>query len=61
MSASDATETLGDLPEFELSYLYDDTDDPTEVTVFPGEDESELPTQWLSMDIGHAVAIENVR
>lgn len=61
MSTIDTAEGLDNHPEFELSFLYDDADDPTEVTVFPGDDETELSTQWISMDITHTVPIEDAR
>jgi hypothetical protein len=60
MSTTDTADGLDNHPEFELSYLYDDTDDPTEVTVFPVDDGG-LSTQWISMDITHAVALEDTR
>lgn len=52
---------LDELPEFELSYLFDDQDDPTEVTIFiPGVEERSA-TQWLTIDSSHAVSLETVR
>lgn len=49
-----------ELPEFELSYLYDDEENPTEVTVFGG-DEKEVLTNWITIDESHAVPLDEVR
>ncbi|UWG47713.1 Uncharacterized protein HSRCO_1431 [Halanaeroarchaeum sp. HSR-CO] len=52
---------LDELPEFELCYLFDDQDDPTEVTIFqPGVDERSA-TRWLTIDTTHAIALEEIR
>lgn len=49
-----------ELPEFELSYLFDDKEDPAEVTVFGGDGEAVL-TNWITIDEGHAVPLDEVR
>jgi hypothetical protein len=51
---------LEELPQFDLEYLFDDDDDPTEVTVFSDDPES-LSTQWITVDRQHAVPLEEVR
>lgn len=52
---------LDELPEFELCYLFDDQDDPSEVTIFrPGVDDRSA-TRWLTIDSSHAVALEEIR
>lgn len=52
---------LDELPEFELCYLFDDQDDPSEVTIFrPGVDERSA-TRWLTVDSDHAVDLEQLR
>jgi hypothetical protein len=62
MSTADSpAPDLADLPEFELDCLFDNRDDPTEVTVFPAGDDGTLSTQWLSVDIAHAVSLDEVR
>ena len=65
MSASDSrrrpSARLSSLPEFELSFLYDDEDDPAEVSVFPARLGADLATNWITIDYGHAVSIERVR
>lgn len=65
MSATDArrrpTGRLGRFPEFELACLYDDEDDPTEVTVFPQRFEDDLATNWITIDVAHAVPLDRVR
>lgn len=48
-------------PEFELEYLYDDPDDPTEVTVFLDAEEADLSTHWITVDRSSAVPIEEIR
>lgn len=52
---------LGELPSFELSYLFDSEDEPTEVTVFPGSDEFDISTNWITIDVDGAVPLEAVR
>jgi hypothetical protein len=52
---------LDELPEFELSFLFDDQDDPEQVTIFrPGADERSA-TRWLTMDSDHAVSLDRIR
>ncbi|UIP00972.1 hypothetical protein Hbl1158_06340 [Halobaculum sp. CBA1158] len=63
MSASDERpalegERLTDLPEFELRYLLDDGERPTEVTVYAPES---LETTWLTVDASATVSLEEVR
>ena|GEM_PF-1184000 len=43
-----------------FDYAVDDADNPTELTVFSDQDD-ELPTHWISVDIGHAVALDEMR
>lgn len=50
---------LESYPDFGLSCLYDDDDDPAEVTVFPGEEIS--TTEWLTADLESAVSLDEVR
>ncbi|MDZ7702176.1 MAG: hypothetical protein U5J98_09005 [Halobacteriales archaeon] len=66
MSAIDRRERparapLARLPEFDLAFLYDDDDDPTEVTVFPARFDEDLATNWITVDVGHAVPLDSVR
>jgi len=49
------------LPEFYLECMYDDWDDPSEVTVFSPAASDDLRTTWLTVDRDHAVALEDVR
>lgn len=65
MSAIEHANTTGssaldELPEFELTYRFDDEEDPQEVTLFLEGDE-ELATRWLTVDRGHAVPLESVQ
>lgn len=50
---------LASYPDFGLSCLYDDDDDPSEVTVFPGEAAS--TTEWLTAEVDSAVSLDEVR
>jgi hypothetical protein len=38
----------------------DDAENPTQLTVFSKRDH-ELPTHWISVDIDHAVALDEMR
>jgi|AntRauTorcE11898_2_1112593.scaffolds.fasta_scaffold120148_1 hypothetical protein len=49
------------LPEFELECMYDDWDEPTEVTVFSTAEEDSLYTAWLTVDRNHAVSLAELR
>lgn len=51
--------TLEELPQFDYDYLYDDEDDPSEVTIFADEVE-ELSTNWITIDERHAVPLEKL-
>ena len=66
MSATDHRERpsrspLARLPEFDLAYLFDDEDDPAEVTVFPSRFDDDLATHWITIDVSHAVPLDRVR
>lgn len=52
---------LQDLPEFELSFHFDDETDPQTVTIFqPGSDEN-AATRWITMDSKFTVPIDAIR
>jgi hypothetical protein len=51
---------LEELPQFDLEYLFDDDDSPTEVTIF-ADDPEVLSTQWITVDRSCAVPLEEVR
>lgn len=66
MSATERTTTepeieLDALPRFELSYLFDSEDDPTEVTVFPASDDFDISTNWITVTVDAAIPLEQVR
>lgn len=65
MSAIERAETtdgvLDELPEFELTYRYDDDEMPTEVTVFEDAADEDLTTRWVTMDYQHTVALDAVQ
>lgn len=65
MSVTESTTTGGTdlkrLPEFGLSYLFDDDERPNEVTLYPKAPESDLMTEWLTAGVADAVSLEDVR
>lgn len=52
---------LASYPDYVLSCLYDDENDPSEVTVFPGEEGTRSTTEWITADVESAVAIDELR
>lgn len=60
VDARERTE-LEDWPAFELSYLFDDREEPTEVTVFPDGDRHDISTNWITADADAVVALEEAR
>jgi len=63
MPVSDALDDSSVQPAHaDLLDLYcavDDEDDPTQVTIY-SERDGELPTHWISMDVEHAVALDEM-
>lgn len=50
-----------ELPEFELEYLFDDDEDPTTVTVFTGDEESEdILTSWITIEEQYTIPLDEV-
>jgi len=49
------------LPEFELECMYDDWNDPTDVTIYSTDDDDNLYTVWITVDRDHAVPLADVR
>ena len=49
------------LPEFERECMFDDWDEPTEVTVFSTDEADSLYTAWLTIDRDHAVSLSEVQ
>lgn len=49
------------LPTFGLSYLFDDEERPSQVTLYPVSPESDLMSEWLTADVADAVSLEDVR
>ena len=52
---------LASYPDYVLSCLYDDEDDPSELTVFPGEEGELSTTEWITADVESTVDIDEVR
>lgn len=59
-SVADEGPALQRFPQYELECLFDEDDAPNEVTVFV-DDVGELATCWITIDIEHAVPLEDVR
>ena len=57
----DASFDLDELPEFELSYLFDDKESPDEITVFPESNAYDISTHWITVDASTAIPLERVR
>lgn len=51
---------LGDVPRSELGCLYDDPDDPSELTIFVPETPART-TAWITVDEPSAVSLERHR
>lgn len=49
-----------DPPTFDLTCRFDDDDHPSEVTVYPDGDDDPATT-WLTIDVGHAIPLGDVR
>jgi hypothetical protein len=58
--ADSVPEAYGDFPEFELSCAVDD-EGTGEVTVFPADESDDVCTRWISVDLDHAVPLEETR
>jgi hypothetical protein len=50
-------EAYGSFPEFELSCAVDDGAEG-EVTVFPTAESDDVSTRWISVDLEHAVPLD---
>ena len=56
--ADSVPEAYGSYPEFELSCAVDDEAGIGEVTVFPDGESDDVCTRWISVDLEHAVPLE---
>jgi len=54
------TSDLQKLPEFELNCIFDDIENPTEVTLFSPATERTL-TQWVTADTADAIELSEIR
>ncbi|MUV90596.1 hypothetical protein GJ629_12365 [Halapricum sp. CBA1109] len=66
MSVSDDTgddpawfETAEEAPAYDLTFAYDDPEDPATVTIYP--ESATDRTTWLSVDADHAVSLADAR
>lgn len=55
----ETTTGFDELPRFDLTYLTDDDEEPSEVTVFPESGENFVST-WITIDIDHSVPLEEI-
>lgn len=58
--------TTPDPPAFDLTILYDDPEDPSEVTLVPGDSDSDSDparflTEWITADTETAVPLSETR
>ncbi|MFB6164550.1 MAG: hypothetical protein ABEJ31_05275 [Haloarculaceae archaeon] len=60
-SVESAEVQFDQLPEFELECMYDDWDEPSEVTIFSTDEADSLYTAWLTVDCEHAVSLTEIR
>ena len=56
----DARDSRDAYPTFDLTFRYDDVEDPVELTVFP-EPSADRTTAWLTVDVDHAVPLDCLR
>lgn len=54
-------ELLASYPDYVLNCLYDDDEDPSEITVFPGEEGEMSTTEWITADMETAVALNEIQ
>lgn len=47
--------------EIDLEWLFDDEDDPSEITVYSTADDIDPVTTWLTVDCEHAVGLDDAR
>lgn len=60
-SGSASRNPLEELPRFDLDYLVDDEDDPAEVTVLPASGDHDISSTWITIDLSHAVPLDEIR
>lgn len=51
---------LETLPEFELSYLYDNKSNPTEITIFTSDQDEKIATQWITINATATVPLDEI-
>ncbi|MEF8974248.1 MAG: hypothetical protein V5A15_05105 [Haloarcula sp.] len=51
---------LDETPEFELDCLYDDPENPSELTIFPSDLQQSV-TEWVTADRSAAVSLDELR
>ena len=56
--ADSVPEAYGEFPEYELSCAVDE-EDAKEVTVFPSDESDDVCTCWITIDLDHAVPLED--
>lgn len=58
--APDAERELDQFPTFELEYLVDEQQHPTELTIFPESTQFDIHTNWITVDIGSAIPLDEI-
>jgi hypothetical protein len=59
-TVASSEETLAAAPEFDLSCLVDDLEDPTEVTIYNPRGQRTV-TEWMTAPLADTVDVESVR
>lgn len=54
-------ELLASYPEYVLNCRYDNEEDPSEITVFPGKDGEMSTTEWITADTEAAVGLNEIQ
>jgi hypothetical protein len=57
-AAHGAPQLYADFPQYGLTCVVDDADEPTEVTLFPEDELERVYTQWISVDAEFAIPLE---
>lgn len=61
MSVAERRGDADALPAFDRGWLYDDPEDPDEVTVFSTAEGDDLTTHWITADADYAVPLDERR
>jgi hypothetical protein len=59
-SPANTASSLDRLPEFELSYLFDNDSNPTEITVFTADPDDKIATHWITVNATATVPLDEI-